>query len=146
MSKYGNREHADQRGLSLIEAMLAVVVLMIGVLVAVDLFPAALKISKNAEQATIAANLAQSKIEEMFSLGYDNISVGTVEAKHRLSSDSANPFYNFQRQTDTSFVNGNLAYSAAPTGLKKITVTVYWVTPHLGVEKSLPISVLISEK
>jgi hypothetical protein len=126
--------------------MLAVAVLMIGILVTINIFPAALKISKNAEQETVAANLAQAKIEEMFSLGYDNIIIGTIEAKHRLSADSANPFYDFQRQTVTTYVDGNLADSAAATGLKKISVTVYWIAPSLGIEKNSTFSVLISQR
>lgn len=146
MSGYNNRLNADQSGLSLIEAMLAVAVLMIGVLVTVNIFPAALKISKNAEQETVAANLAQAGIEAAFSLGYDNIAVGVIEAKHRLSASSSNPFYNYQRQTVVSYVDGNMADSATATGLKKISVTVYWTAPHLGIEKNLPISVLISQR
>lgn len=136
----------NQQGLSLIEALLAVAVLMIGVLVTINIFPAALKISKNAEQETVAANLAQAKIEEMFSLGYDNIAVGTIEARHRLSADAANPFYNYERQTVAAYADGDLNDSAAATGMKKITATVYWVAPHLGISKSLPVSVLISER
>ena len=126
--------------------MLAVVVLMIGVLAAANIFPAALKISRSAEQETVAANLAQAEIEDVFSLGYDNIAAGAIEAKHRLSADEANPFYNFQRQTDVYFVDGNLSQSASDAGLKKITVTVYWTTPSLGIEKSLLVSALISQK
>jgi len=146
MLKSNNYLRTDQKGISIIEAMLAVAVLMIGVLVTVNIFPAALKISKNAEQVTIAANLAQAEIETMFSLGYDNIAIGTIEATHRLSASSSNPFYNYQRQTVATYVDGNLANSSSATGLKKVTVTVYWTTPHLGIQKNLPISVLISQR
>ncbi len=81
----------NQSGLSLIEAMLAVAVLMIGVLVTINIFPLALKISRNSEQETIASNLAQAEIENIFSLDYDNIGIGTIEARHRLSASSSNP-------------------------------------------------------
>lgn len=136
----------NKQGLTIIEAMIAVAVLMIGVLVTINIFPAALKISRNAEQETVAANLAQAEIEHSFQLGYDNITVGTIEAKHRLSADPANPFYNYQRQTVASFVDANLNDTGTATGLKKITVTMYWLTPNLGLEKNLPISVLISQR
>lgn len=141
-----NKLSLNQKGISIIEAMLAVAILMIGILVTINIFPAALKISKNAEQETVAANLAQAKIEEMFSLGYENITIGTIETKHRLSADSANPFYNFQRQTVTTYVDGNLANSVAATGLKKVSVTVYWIAPSLGAEKNSTFSVLISQR
>jgi Tfp pilus assembly protein PilV len=136
----------NKRGLSLIEATIAVAVLSVGLLAIIQLFPTSLKMSRTAEQSTIAANLAQAKVEELFSLGYENINVGTIEAKHRLSSDPENPFYYYQRETITEHVNGNMSNSASATGMKKISVTVYWNSPHLSMERSLPVYALISQK
>ncbi|MFA5021033.1 MAG: hypothetical protein WC517_03170 [Patescibacteria group bacterium] len=144
MSK--RNEKTDQRGVSIVEAMLAVAVLMIGVLAAINIFPAVLKISKNAEQKTIAANLAQAAIEQAFQTDFDNLAIGDIEPKHRLAADSANPFYDYQRETVAVYVDGNLNVSAAATGLKKITATVFWGSSYLGLEKSLPVSILISQK
>lgn len=137
---------SKNQGISMIEAILAVAVLTIGILVAVTLFPFALKISKNAEQETIAADLAQAKIEEIFSLGYNDIGSGTVEARHRLANDPQNPFYDFERQTIVQLVNGNLANSATDLGLKKVTVTVFYNTPVINTSSSLPVSIIISQK
>ena len=136
----------DNRGISLIEALIAMAILTIGLLSIIRLFPVAMKVSKTAEQSTVAANLAQAKIEEVFSLGYENIPIGTMEAKHRLGTNSDNPFYHYQRQTITEYVDGNLAHSASATGIKKISVTVYWSSPTTGLERSLPVNVLISQK
>jgi len=136
----------DTRGLSLIEALLAVAILIVGVLSIINVFPVAVKISRTAEQETVAANLAQAKIEEIFSWGYDNIPLGEIEAKHRLAPTSSNPFYFYQRQTDSTYVDGNLVNSASPTGLKKITVTVFWTSPHLDVERITTIFTLISQR
>lgn len=133
-------------GLSLIEATIAIAVLAVGLLAIIQLFPFSMKVSRTAEQSTVAANLAQAKIEEMFSLGYENIGVGTIEAKHRLSSSPENPFYQYQRQTIVEHVDGNLTTSASTTGMKKISVTVYWQSPSTGLERSLPVNVLISQK
>ena len=141
-----NNKHGDARGVTIIEAMLAVAVLLIGVLAAVNIFPTALKISKSAEQETVAANLAQAEIEQMFSLGYDNITVGMIEAKHRLAASSSNPFYNYQRQTIAAYVDSNLATSTTATGLLKITATVYWTGTQSSSAESLPVSVLISQR
>lgn len=135
-----------QSGISEIEAILAIAILSIGILAAVTLFPLALKISKNAEQETVAANLAQAKIEEIFSLGYENIPAGSIEARHRLSSEQENPFYHYEREASVALVDGNLENSASDLGLKKITVTVYWQSPYLSASKSLPVSILISQK
>lgn len=136
----------NHQGISMIEAILAVAVLTIGILVIVTLFPFALKISKSSEQETIAADLAQAKIEEIFSLGYNDISNGIVEARHHLASDPQNPFYDYERQTVVQLVNGNLANSATDLGLKKVTVTVFYKTPMLNSSSSLPVSIIISQK
>jgi Tfp pilus assembly protein PilV len=137
---------SNNQGISIIEAVLATAVLAIGILSIITLFPLALKISKGAEQETVAANLAQGKIEEIFSLGYENIATGTLEARHRLSSDPTNPFYNYERQTVSQLVDGNLDNSATDLGLKKITATMYWQTPNLNIAKELPVTILISQK
>ncbi|MFA5029256.1 MAG: prepilin-type N-terminal cleavage/methylation domain-containing protein [Patescibacteria group bacterium] len=133
-------------GFTLIETVVTLAVLLIGILAIVGIFPLALKINKSAEQTTIATNLAQAKIEEMFYLNYENIDLGTIEAKHRLSSDQANPFYYYQRQTVTEYVDGDLEYSVAETGIKKITVTVFWHSPLLSLEKNTSLMLLISKK
>lgn len=137
---------SNNQGISIIEAVLATAVLAIGILSIITLFPMALKISRGAEQETVAANLAQGKIEEIFSLGYENIATGTIEERHRLSTDPANPFYNYERQTVSQLVDGDLNNSVTDLGLKKITVTMYWQTPNLDVAKELPVSILISQK
>lgn len=136
----------DNRGITEIEAVLATAILAIGVLSIVTLFPLALKVAKTAEQETIASNLAQAKIEEIFSLDYDNIPNGTIESRHRLASDPENPFYHYEREAISQLVDGDLNDSAADLGLKKITATVHWQTPHLNLSKSLPITILISRK
>lgn len=126
--------------------MLAMAVLTVAILAAVKIYPSALKISRIAEQETIAANLAQAEIEALFEAGYGNIAAGTIEAKHRLSADPANPFYNYQRETAAHYVDSNLNLSASPTGMIKVSTTVYWITPQSGIEKSLPVALIISER
>ena len=142
MSKSANKI----KGFSLIEAMIAIVILTVAILSLAQVFPRVMKISRSAEMATVAANLSQAKIEEMFYTDYDNITVGIIEAKHRLSADSANPFYQYQRQTVANYVDSSLNNSASDTGMKKITVTTYWYSPMLSLEKSQEMIILISRK
>lgn len=132
-------------GLSLIEAILAIGIITIILLFTIQLFPFSLKLSKIGEQNTIAANLAQAKIEEIFSLGYENIGVGTIEAKHRLSNNPENPFYQYQRETQVEYVDGNLNNSNVDTGMKKINITIYWKN-FTNLEKKLSFKTLISKK
>jgi len=132
-------------GLSLIEAVLAIGIITIILLFTIQLFPFSLKLSKTGEQSTIAANLAQAKMEEIFSLGYENIGTGTIEAKHRLSNNPENPFYQYQRETQVEYVDGNLNNSSVDTGMKKVTVIIYWKS-FTNLEKNLSFKTLISKK
>ncbi len=134
-----------QKGLSLIESMVAITILVVGILGIVQAFPYGLKIDKDASSLTIANNLAQEKIEEQISLGYDNISVGEIEAKHRLSDESDEPYYNFWRETNVQYVDGDLNPSSTDTGLKEITTTVYWVRNLDNKEENTKVISLISK-
>ncbi|MFA6594440.1 MAG: hypothetical protein WCT16_04275 [Candidatus Buchananbacteria bacterium] len=133
-------------GISILEAIIAIAVLAMAILGIIQIFPLALKMSRIAEQTTVAANLAQAQAETVYSWDYDEIGVGTIEARHRLASDSSNPFYKFERQTIVDYVDGDLNDSATDTGLKKISITVYWLSPYLHKERTFPLIFLISEK
>ena len=125
---------------------MAITILSIGILTLAKLFPLSLAVSNTAEQTTIAANLAQAEIESIFYTGYDNITTtAMIEIKHRLSNDSQNPFYNYQRQTQAQYVDNNLNTTTTNTGLKKITVTAYWNNRVLNREKSQVFTILINK-
>ena len=140
MSKLNNK------GLTLLEVIITITVIITGVLMLTKLFPIAFKVGESAKQSTVATNLAQAKLEEMFYLDYDNISIGTIEAKQRMSVDPANPFYNYQRETITEYIDQNLETSVVDTGMKKITVNSYWNSSLLSLEKSVQLTLIISEK
>ena len=140
MSKLNNQ------GITLLEAMITIVVIMIGVLILANIFPIAFKISESAKQATIATNLAQAKLEELFSLNYDNIAIGVIEVNERLSADPNNYLYDYQRETLTEYVDQNLQTSVSETDLKKMTVNVYYKSSALKTEKSVQLTSLISKK
>lgn len=130
--------------MSLIEVMVSFSILILVLIALAQTFPMALTINKTSENAAKASYLAQAKLEELNSLGYDNISTGLVESKHRLSADSANYLYYFQRQTEISYVDANLQTSLADTGLKKISVTVYYTNALSKTEKNYSTITLIS--
>jgi len=135
----------QQSGLSLIEIMVALAILVVAFIGLVQSFPFGLSITKTAEGVTMASYLAQGKIEELLSLGYDNIETGTIEAKHRLSDDETNYLYFYQRQTEVSYVDGDLVESVEDVGMKKISVTVYYTSALSKTEKSYNISTLLSQ-
>lgn len=130
------------QGFTLIEATIAIAVLAVGLFAVTQFFPFGLKIIGDSNNLTTASNIALSKIEELVSSNYDELNLGTVETKHRLSTDSASYLYNYQRQTVIGLVDSNFNASPTDVGLKKITVTVYWLSPIGLKEKSIIINSL----
>jgi len=131
--------------MSLLEIMVSMSILVITFIALMQSFPMALTINKTSENSTKASYLAQEKLEELNSLGYGNIAVGVIEAKHRLSDIQTDYLYYFQRQTAVSYVDGNLQDSASETGLKKISVTVYFTNALSKTEKNYSTVALISQ-
>jgi len=135
----------NQAGMSLIEIMVSLSILVVTFIALMQSFPMALTINKTSENSTKASYLAQQKLEELNSLGYNNIAVGTIEAKHRLSDIQTDYLYYFQRQTSTNYVDGNLQDSATDTGLKKISVIVYYTNVLSKTEKIYSTVTLMSQ-
>ena len=144
----GDRSFGQQRykknGFSIIEGTVAIVILIIGLLAVIQLFPFALRIIGDSQNLTTASNIALAKIEEISSMGYDNINTGTIETKQRVSSDPNIYLYNYQRQTTVEYVDSDFDSSPTDVGFKKITVTVFWQSPIGSTEKSIEINSLVS--
>jgi len=133
-------------GLSLIEIMVSLMILTVAFLGLIQAFPFSQAINKTAENATKASYLAQDKIEQLQSLGYSGIVVGTIEAKQRLSADPSSYLYYFQRQTEVSYVDGDLQTAVSDTGMKKISTTIYYTNSISKTEKSYNITTLVSKR
>lgn len=124
---------------------MAFAVITLSYIFIMNAFPFSLTINKKAEIFSMASFIAQSKQEELNSLGYGNIAAGTIEPKTRLSSDPSSYLYNFHRKTEVLYVNDNLNEEAADLGMKKIIITVYYLHPISKKETSYIINTLISE-
>lgn len=144
MYNYQNKK--NQAGLSLIEIMVAISILSVAFISLMYAFPLGLSISKDAENSTLVSYLAQEKIEEVHSLGYEDMGIGAIEAKHRLSDDPANYLYDFERTTTVEYIDGNLSASVNNTGMKKISTTIYYTDAIAKKEKTYNITSIISEK
>lgn len=140
------KNNLNNQGMSLIETMVALLILMVAFISLIQSFPFSQTIVKTAENSTKAAYLAQNELEQLLTLGYDNIPVGTVEAKQRLSADSADYLYYFQRQTTVSYLDSDWQTSVSDTGMKKISVTVYYTNSISKEESSYSISALASQR
>jgi len=135
-----------QYGLSLIEIVVALTILGVVFIGLVQSFPFGLSVSKEGSDLTTASFLAQSKIEELISLNYENIIVGTIEPKARLSADPSNYYYYFQRETIVSYVDGSLNEVGGDQGMKKISTTVYFINAVSKTEKNYNITSLVSRR
>ncbi len=140
------KNNLNNRGMSLIEIMVALLILMVAFIGLIQAFPFSRTIVKTTENSTKASYLAQDELEQLLALSYENIPVGTVEAKQRLSADPTNYLYYFQRQTIVSYLDGNWQTSANDTGMKKISVTAYYSNSISRQENSYAISALASQR
>jgi Tfp pilus assembly protein PilV len=143
--KIKQKIYKNQTGMSLLEIMVSLSILVVTFITLMQSFPMALAINKTSENATKASYLAQEKLEELNSLGYDSIAVGIIEAKHRLSNTSTDYLYYFQRETTVDYVDSNLQNSVSDTGLKKISVIIYYTNSFLKTEKTYSTVTLISQ-
>ena len=131
-------------GFTLIETMVSFFIFSMVFISLAYSFPRSLMINKNAENSTKASYLAQSQLEYLNSLGYSNIATGTIEVKHRLSADQTSYLYFFQRQTEVQNIDSNLQNALTDTGLKKITVTVYYINSIVKAEKTYVTTALMN--
>lgn len=141
-----NNNLNNNHGFSLMEMIVALSILIIAFVGLIQAFPFSQVMIKTAENSSKAAYLTQDKLEQLLSLDYDNIPIGVIEVKQRLSTDQTNYLYHFQRQTITEYVGDNLQTSANDTGMKKISVTIYYTNSIAKTEKSYNISTLISRR
>lgn len=133
------------KGFTIIESTIAIAVLTIGLWSVVQFFPFSLKVIGDSQNITVASNLTVAKIEEISSLDYDSISIGTIEAKAAISSDPSNYLYNYQREVVVELIDSSFNTTVTDIGLKKITVTVYWTSPIGLVEKSTNSITVVSD-
>lgn len=126
--------------------MVAFAIMTIAYIGLVGAFPFGIAASKEAENMAIASYLAQQKIEQTNSLDYENINVGVIETKARLSNDASSYLYNYQRETTASYVDGNLTPSVTDQGIKKISTSIYYTNAISKTEKIYNVTTLISQK
>lgn len=135
----------NKKGLSLLEIVITTAVLSVGIIGIVNAFPQGIETTREQELIVIAGELAQAKLEQTASLSYAEITVGAIEDKVHVVTDTSSPLYKFTRTTTAELVDQNLASSLNDIGLKKVTVTVFWPSVF-GNEKSQTVATLVSEK
>ena len=138
----------SQKGFSLLEIMVAILILGSTFIGLIHTFPYAMSIIKSSENETKAAYLAQEKMEEFYQSRSGDINVGVVETKQRLGGSGSYLYY-FQRQSEIYYVDSDLENSSEiPTddiGIKKITVSVYYTSSLSKSEKTYTLNSIIIE-
>lgn len=128
----------------MIEVLIALGIFTVGTLVIINLFPKGLRLGRESKEISVATGLAQERIEEIISLNYDDIPAGVIDSKARINPNPQNPYYIYQREARSAYVDSNLNESITDTELKKITVTVYWIAD--AKEKTVQLIRLLNKK
>jgi prepilin-type N-terminal cleavage/methylation domain-containing protein len=110
------RRLKNNRGYSLVEVFIAMVVLSIVLLGMAGLINITVSINRNSAEKTVAITLAQDKMEEMITKGY--YVSGTNQAVTEAYGDMVN-YPSFRRVTE-------IKIDKPDTEMKLITVDVYW--------------------
>ena len=131
-SKYNSgftpfRKQSFLTGFTMVEIVVAIGVLAIGVVGIAYFFSGSTRMTRSASNTSVAANLAQSVIEEETTKNYDNIA---SVSETKFSQDATDPFYKFSKRVDVSCVDIiNLAptdCAGSPSPMKKINVYIFW--------------------
>ena len=103
---------------------MAVFVLEIGLLGIAGFYAYGFKITKTARNQTIASNLASGLLDDKLAIPYDNLEIKTESSQY--SNDPTNPFYSWNYEIKTVFIDDNLSEQTLETNMKKIIVTISW--------------------
>ena len=109
------------QGFTLLEVLIAIVILSVGLLGMASLTVGIINGNVFSKGLSTATTLTQDKMEEIWEQDYSDVA---AEAKATLSS----PFANYKRQVavDTTTFPDIVGPPAQLTGMKIVTVTVYW--------------------
>ncbi len=113
----------SKKGISVIEVMVAVSLLLIVLVPLLLLFETSLTTTITAGNLTTATQLANGKIESLRTLSIDTV-IGynnAVEDYGQIES-----FSKYRRVVRVEYLDSDLTTAATPTNLVKLTVTVFW--------------------
>lgn len=130
-----------EKGFTLLEALIAILILTMGIVAVLQIFPLAFSLEMATQRETQGIMLCQEKIEEMISKNYSDIQVGT-QTEDPLSP----PFEKFSRETKVSLVDANLNSTTTDIGLKKAEVRIFWQSGLKIRENEVKLTTLIAEK
>lgn len=115
----------NNRGLSLIEVLVAITIFSIGLLATAALIVGIIRGNKFSKELTTATTLAQDQMEDIRRLGYS----GTPSSDNTNTEDynSITNYFSYKRVTFTDVDNPD-------AGMKMVTVTVFWDSDEHSVD------------
>ena len=120
----------NRSGLSLIEVMIAVMVLSFAVATFAPLYPISLRMRSKAENVTRATTLAQQKIEQVRAIPYSSLTYSGLQANSVIDASPNSSPYSFTTVDGVASklpqATGTLTVSTPATDLKQVDVTVTW--------------------
>jgi len=127
----------NKRGFTLIEAVIALTIFVIGILAVLQFLPMSTKLAARARLKSQAVFLTQGKVEEYLAKSYLELETGVVEIRASQVSDTTSQLYRFETEVEISYVDEDLNEVAEEQGMKKIKVTTYWTERGQGKKEEL---------
>ena len=121
------RKFINNNGFTLIEVLVAIVILSIGLLGTAALITGIIKGNQVSNRITTATTCAQDMMEEIRRLGYSGIPCTTPGSPSIESYNSITDYPLYKRVTEVDCIS-------LPSGMKTITVTVYWNSDNSSIE------------
>ena len=109
-----------ERGMSLVETLIALVVLSIGILAMARLFPSATRSQEQSKMTESAAYYAQERMERLSALSWSDTALSAGRHPGGTATENLGATNAWHRYYDVT------AMAAPLTDLKKVTVTVTW--------------------
>ena len=112
-----------QSGFTLIEVMIALVILAAGILALATMQIVSIRTNAFSSEMTYATMLAQSRLEQIRNMPYSDITPGTVTDTVPASASTKGMSYTVQTEVDDN---------TPATDMKTITLTVNWTGAPAG--------------
>ena len=120
MTRDPRTPHPEQRGASLIELMIALLVLSLGILAVAQIFPAGARGQLQDRMMTSGGYYAQQKLEELNRLAFSDAALTDGRHPPGTATEALGSTGKWKRFYDVSTLPAPL------DNLKKVTVTVNW--------------------
>jgi type II secretory pathway pseudopilin PulG len=127
MRRAGSSRPLTRRAFTYIELLVALSLFFLGMVSVLQVFPLNRKYLNQSAHTSQAIFLAQEQVEKIRALPYTSVTPGTFEPRAAVGSGGTDPMNQFERQTVVQLINSTYAPSATDVGLKRVSVTVFWI-------------------